>query len=219
MELFIDDKLGKISYQIEKSGTSDPILILAHGAGAGMDHPFMKHLSSEISKRGINVVRFNFPYIEQSRKAPGSPKHAIKTWEQIIARIKEEHKNIPLFISGKSYGGRMASHLLAAQPELKVRGIIYFGFPLHAPGRDSKERASHLTSVQIPQLFIQGTKDKLANFEMINEVVDTLASAKIHKIESGDHSFKVPKSIGNQETLIAEIAEESVKWIKSILDN
>lgn len=150
MELFLNDKLGKITYQFEGAPT-DPLatLIIAHGTGAGMDHPFMKDLSRNISQRGLNTVRFNFPYMEKGRKVPGSQKHALIAWQKIIEEIVTEYPRHPIFISGKSYGGRMASHLLIEEPETSAKGIIYFGSPLHAFGKGSKERADHLFELKI----------------------------------------------------------------------
>ena len=183
MKLFLNDKLGEITYEISKANDSEAVLIMAHGAGAGMHHPFMHQLADSIADLGIQTIRFNFPYMEKGRKAPGSPKDAIFTWKAMIEEVASKFPKAKIFMSGKSYGGRMGSHLLAEESNLLVAGIIYFGFPLHAPGRDSKDRAAHLGGVKVPQLFIQGKKDKLANFEMITEVVDELPKARIHDIE------------------------------------
>ena len=206
MELYLNDKLEKITYEIDDTPISDSVLILAHGAGAGMHHPFLTELSSLICGQGISVVRFNFPYMEKGRKAPGSPNDAIYCWREMIKEVQNIFRGKKVFASGKSYGGRMASHLLAEMPDLNVSGIIYFGFPLHAPGKDSKERAAHLGKVPIPQLFIQGTKDKLANIDLIREVVAELKEAEIAEIESGDHSFNTPKSVASKEDSMTQLA-------------
>lgn len=214
MELFLNDKLGKISVEIDEAKNSRAILILAHGAGAGMHHSFMLALSQKFASGDITVVRFNFPYMELGRKSPGSPKANIETWKIIISHFSEQFPNLPLFISGKSYGGRMASHLLAETQSEEVSGIVYFGFPLHAPGRDSKDRARHLPNVSAPQLFIQGSKDKLANLELMQEVVPSLQKAEIHVIDDGDHSFNVPKRSGKtKEDVINTLVEITRNWI------
>ncbi len=214
MELFLNDKLGKISLETEDATNPIAVLILAHGAGAGMHHPFMVSLGQKLSEKRISVVRFNFPYMEQGRKSPGSPKSNIETWQLVVEHIESAFPNIPIFISGKSYGGRMGSHLIAENDMSSVDGIIYYGFPLHAPGRDSKDRAAHLTDVKIPQLFLQGTKDKLANIEMIGEVVETLSTAEMSVLEDGDHSFNVPKRTGkSKEDVMSWLAEETTNWI------
>lgn len=217
MELFLNDKLGKISLEISEANKSKAILIIAHGAGAGMHHSFMQALSDETTALGMTAVRFNFPYMEQGRKSPGSPKSNIETWKLVISHIHKKHPKLPIFISGKSYGGRMGSHILAENHELPVRGIIYFGFPLHAPGRDSKDRATHLNEVKVPQLFLQGAKDKLANLDLMNEVVNDLSNAKMKVIEDGDHSFNVPKRSGKtKDKVIKFLADEATTWISQI---
>lgn len=213
MELFLNEKLGKISYEIDLAAEASPALILAHGAGAGMDHPFMVSLGKMISAKGINVIRFNFPYKEQGRKMPGSPKHAIEAWKGILSEVKRTYSKSPIFISGKSYGGRMGSHLLHEYPDKGVDGIIYFGFPLHAPGRDSIERAAHLAHIRIPQLFLQGTRDKLANIELMKEVTGKLSNAELHEIDSADHSFNVPKAVASKEEMMELLAQKTAEWI------
>lgn len=214
MELFLNDKLGKITYEISESADAIATLIIAHGAGAGMHHPFMVSLADTLSEVGINAIRFNFPYMEKGRKAPGSPKDAIAAWEHMITEASNVLPGLPIFMSGKSYGGRMGSHLLAEQSDTNAAGIIYFGFPLHAPGRDSKDRAAHLPEIKQSQLFIQGTKDKLANFEMITEVTNELPKAELVEIAHGDHSFNTPKSTGiTKEEMIKHLAQISADWI------
>lgn len=214
MELYLSEQLGKITYEVDDTPVSDSVLILAHGAGAGMYHPFIVSLAQSICDHGVSVVRFNFPYMEKGRKAPGSPRDAIYCWREMFKEVKKLFHGKRIFLAGKSYGGRMASHLLADDPELSVSGIIYFGFPLHAPGRDSKDRADHLDKVKVPQFFIQGTKDKLANIEMINEVIATLNDAEILEIESGDHSFKTPKSVASPAEIMGLLSGKASEWIQ-----
>jgi len=214
MKLFLNEKLGEISLTIDRSEGSHHVLMLAHGAGAAMDHPFMNQLAHAICSRAVNVVRFNFPYIEKGRKATGSQKDALFTWKHVISKCEELFPNESLFLSGKSYGGRMASHFLSEATDQSIRGIIYFGFPLHAPGKDTKDRALHLSSIQLPQLFIQGTKDKLANIDLMKEVIADLKDVQLELVEDGDHSFKVPKKSGvSQETIMTNIATATSKWI------
>ncbi|MFK7954328.1 MAG: alpha/beta family hydrolase [Ekhidna sp.] len=213
MELFLNDKLGKITLETELAKAPKAVVILAHGAGAGMNHPTMILISKKLNESNFHCVRFNFPYMEQGRKSPGSPKQNIATWEYVIQYIQSKYEGLPLFISGKSYGGRMASHLIAENSDLNVKGLIYFGFPLHAPGKDSKDRASHLCGINVPQLFLQGVKDKLANIELMREVVDELPNAKLVEIEYADHSFNVPKKSGfTHEEIISKLANEVKEW-------
>ena len=214
MELFLNDKLGKISYEINDTPVSTSVLILAHGAGAGMYHPFMVALAEALCNEGISVIRFNFPYLEAGRKAPGSPNDAIFTWHKMVEETEKIFYGKSLFVAGKSYGGRMASHLLA-EVKTNIKGIVYFGFPLHAPGRDSKDRANHLDTIDCPQLFIQGEKDKLATIELIREVVNDLPHATLHEISDADHSFHVPKSAGiSKSEMIRNLAKISADWMR-----
>lgn len=215
MELFLNDKLGKITAEIDKAAKAHAILILAHGAGAGMHHPFMNGVARSISEQEITVVRFNFPYMEQGRRSPGSPKANIETWKLVIDHIHAQFPGLPIFISGKSYGGRMASHLMADEPHASVKGLVYFGFPLHAPGRDSKDRAVHLKGLALPQLFLQGSNDKLANIHLIKEVLTELHKPTLLEIEHADHSFNVPKKSGKTKGEVLELlTSTTAKWIK-----
>ncbi|MEQ6168836.1 alpha/beta family hydrolase [Ekhidna sp. MALMAid0563] len=219
MELFLNDKLGKISVEIDRASRPQAVLIIAHGAGAGMHHPFMSTLARGIADEDIHAVRFNFPYMEQGRRSPGSPKANIETWRLIVEHIATIYEGLDIFISGKSYGGRMASHLMAETANDKVKGIIYYGFPLHAPGRDSKDRADHLSEVKVPQLFLQGSKDKLANIDMMDQVIGELSKVELEVIQDGDHSFNVPKKSGKtKEEVMDFLIKKSAKWIKSQLD-
>lgn len=219
MELFLNDKLGKITAEANEASRPQAVLIIAHGAGAGLHHPFMSGLATGIANEDIHVIRFNFPYMEQGRKSPGSPKANIETWKLVVDHISEMYPGLAIFISGKSYGGRMASHLIAESPIKEVKGIVYYGFPLHAPGRDSKDRAEHLSSVKVPQLFLQGSKDKLANIELMNEVVGGLSNVEMEVIQYGDHSFNVPKKSGKtKEEVMNHLIKKSAAWIKDQLD-
>jgi len=218
MELPLNENLGSIT--VESDEASDPVgvVIIAHGAGAGMHHPFMFDLSKEISSMGFHAVRFNFPYMEEGRKSPGSPKKNIEAWGLVIEHVHDKYPELPLFLSGKSYGGRMASHLLAENEIDYVKGIFYLGFPLHAPGKDSKDRADHLNKVQVPQLFLQGVKDKLANIVLMHEVVENLKKGSLIEIEAADHSFNVPKKVGiSKREMIQRLASLSVDFIKKIM--
>ncbi|MFY0686082.1 MAG: alpha/beta fold hydrolase [Cyclobacteriaceae bacterium] len=200
---------------ITESTSAKYVLLLAHGAGAPMTHSFMEQLAGELSQQNAHVVRFNFPYINQGRKMPGSPKPNIAAIGEMIDFCKEHLELLPLFISGKSYGGRMCSHWLQLHTEGPIGGIVYFGFPLHAPGKVGKSRADHLYEISHPQLFIQGTRDALANYVLMNEVVDNCQQASIHTIDHGDHSFKVSKKLTekSQSEIIHEIATVTNQWV------
>lgn len=193
------------------------IMVLAHGAGAGMTHSWMEQLALSLTGEGLTTLRFNFLYIEQGRRSPPSPKKAQQTIQDVVNYAHNAYPELPIFVGGKSYGGRMASHCAAQKTIPATEGLVFFGFPLHAPGRDSKNRADHLAEVAVPMLFLQGTKDKLANIQMITEVVNDLSKATLQSFESADHSFKVPKALGiDQETMIKNLAQATRSWIDTL---
>lgn len=185
------------------------IFTLAHGAGAAMDHSFMETLADSLSKVGIATLRFNFPFTEHKKGRPDSPAVAHATIEAAIAKARELNPKLPLFVSGKSFGGRMSSQFLAGHPECSVNGIIFYGFPLHPSGKPSIERAEHLKELKIPMLFLQGSKDTLATWDLIEEVCSSLRKATLVKLEGADHSFKAGK-----RDIISLLADETNKWVK-----
>lgn len=170
-------------------GTDRGTIVIAHGAGAGMDHPFLVGFAGALNDDGFATVRFDFPYRAQGRRMPGPAAHAIATWNAVMTTVRARTDG-PVWAAGKSYGGRMAS--MAAADGMDVAGLIYLGYPLHAPGKPEKPRAEHLPAVTAPQLFIEGTNDPfiqpLAQFE---EVVSTCRDAHVAWIDGGGHSFEV----------------------------
>ncbi len=213
-EIEVSEKAGRIQLELHESTDAQHCLILAHGAGAGMDHPFMKSLAKGIADKGIHIIRFNFPYKQKGKKMPGSPKESILALEKVAQFALERFPECAIILSGKSYGGRMSSHLVAEQPELGIKGLIYFGFPLHAPGRASMDRANHLADIAVPQLFLQGTNDALANFEMIKEVVKNQQKAKLIDFEQADHSFRTPKNAPMKSSEVFKaLIEKSSQWM------
>ncbi len=183
-------------------------MTISHGAGAGMDHIFMVQLATALADLGVATIRFNFPFAEQKKFRPDPPAVAHKTIEEVIAYVSKTYPSLPLFVSGKSFGGRMTSQLLAAHPNPAIRGIIFYGFPLHQAGKPSVDRAEHLKEVKVPMLFLQGTKDTLANIGLIETVCSSLPKAKLVKFEDADHSFKAKK-----ENNIEALARTTVQWI------
>lgn len=218
MHIFINEEIGSVHALINESKDPRYLLILSHGAGAGMQHAFMEQLAQDISARNGHVLRFNFPYMDAGKKLPGSPKVSQKT---ILAAVEDIHKkywDLPVFLSGKSYGGRMSSHVVAEGTAPEAKGLIYFGFPLHAPGKDGTKRADHLQSIRIPQLFIQGTLDKLANYELIKKVVKRQHKGELYAIEHADHSFKVAKKNQKKDhNIIGTLGKKTNDWICSLL--
>ncbi|MDX1629777.1 MAG: alpha/beta fold hydrolase [Fulvivirga sp.] len=215
VKIDIDVKPGVISGIFYIPKQMKALLVLAHGAGAGMTHPFMEGLAAHLAEHGIGTLRFNLPYMEAGKKAPGSPKDAMKGIEKAIATARDHYAETPIFVGGKSYGGRIASHLLAEETPKHVYGLIFYGFPLHAPGKSSTSRADHLKNVQVPLLFLQGKKDKLADYTLIEKVVSGLDQSDLIAFEHADHSFKRPKKVSKQ-SLIPMLAEKTHDWIKKI---
>lgn len=192
-------------------------VLMTHGAGAPMEHPFMSTSANLLVDRGISVLQYNFLYMEKGSKRPDPQKKTVSTIVQAI-RFQQSLSNLPLFIGGKSYGGRMSSWAVAENPSLPVNGLIYWGFPLHAPGRPSSDRAGHLEDISIPMLFMQGTRDALADLELLEPVIDKTKRGELFLIDEGDHSFKVPKRSGktNDEVLV-DLADKVRQWTHSII--
>jgi predicted alpha/beta-hydrolase family hydrolase len=174
------------------------LLVLAHGAGAGMRHPFLEDVARGLAGRGLGTLRFQFPYLEAGRRRPDAPAVATAAVRAAVARAAELAPGLPLFAGGKSFGGRMTSTAEAAEP-LDVAGLVFFGFPLHPPGRPGTQRADHLDAVRVPMLFLQGTRDEFAQLELLQPVCEGLGvRARLHLVEGADHSFRVPKRLGRR---------------------
>jgi uncharacterized protein len=190
-----------------------PALILAHGAGSDMDHPFLSFVHQALAQRGISCVKFNFPYTEARRKAPDTPERLARTWRAVIKRVRSELTPTVLFLGGKSMGGRIASQVVAAGEP--ASGLVFFGYPLHPAGRPEALRVKHLADINCPMLFIQGSRDRLCDLDSLKRVLPQLpASVTLHVIEEGDHSFRVPKRTGRTEQEIwNEIVETAGTWL------
>jgi uncharacterized protein len=204
----VSPEIGKVSAELVMPGKPICILTLAHGAGAGMNHEFMVAISKALAEKDVATLRFNFPFMENKKGRPDSPAVAHKAIERAINKAHELSPSLPLFASGKSFGGRMTSQYLATQPAVDVKGIIFFGFPLHQPGKPSIERAEHLKNVKTPMLFLQGTRDELASYDLIEKVCASLRSATLIKVEGANHAFKA----GKQE-IIPVLTDAARLWI------
>jgi len=188
--------------------------VFAHGAGAGMNHPFMQRAAEALEARGIAPHRFDFPYMQAKKSRPDPPALAEEAVRQAVAEAARQHPGLPILAGGKSFGGRMTSQAQASQPMPGVRGLVFFGFPLHPPGRPGTSRAEHLTAVDVPMLFLQGTRDEFGQLDLLQQVVRGLGDrATLHLVEDGDHSFKAPKRTGKSEAdVMNELADTFVQW-------
>lgn len=208
LKVSISESIGNVTTECVEPDTMKAILTLAHGAGAGMNHPFMVSLSDELAKLGIGTIRFNFPFTEHNKKRPDSPAVSHQTILAVAEFTNQQYPTTPLFLSGKSFGGRMSTQLLAINTIENSKGIILFGFPLHPTGKPSTERAAHLYDIKLPMLFLQGTRDTLAELSLIGKVCNELPLVTLVKFEGADHSFKAGK-----QNLIPLLAQTVGSWV------
>jgi uncharacterized protein len=189
--------------------------VLAHGAGAGMRHPFMAAVAAELAERGIATLRYQFPYMENRARRPDPPHVAQAAVRAAVAVVWRLLPGLPLVAGGKSFGGRMTSQAQAKAPLQGVRGLAFLGFPLHPAGRPSQERAKHLSDVEIPMLFLQGTRDALASLDQLEPVCHALGSrATLQLFAEADHSFHAPAKSGRTDAQIrGEMLDALAAWI------
>lgn len=209
---------GEVSALLCRPTKARRLLVLAHGAGAGMSHPFMASLADELAGVGVATLRYQFPYMEERRRVPDAPAVLLATVVAAVRAAAEAAPDLPLLAGGKSMGGRMTSQAAAQQPLEGVRGLVFFGFPLHPPKKPGTKRADHLAKVTIPMLFLQGTRDALADLALLRPVCARLgARATLHVIESADHAFHVLKSSGKtDEQALRELAETTASWAEAV---
>ena len=189
-------------------------LVLGHGAGAGQSSPWMVRAAQALADRGITCATFDFPYIAAGRKVPDRAPALEAHWRAVLDEAKTTFKKLPLFIGGKSMGGRISSHI-AAQGIEGVRGLIFFGYPLHPPGQPDKRRDAHLPSIKEPMLFIQGSADTFGNESELGALVPTLRNATLHIVANGDHSFKVRGGAKAVEAAFADVIDTAAAWIRT----
>jgi hypothetical protein len=190
------------------------LYVFAHGAGAGMQHRFMEAASALLAGHGIATLRYQFPYMEAGSRRPDSRATLLATVRAAVHAASEAAPDLPLLAGGKSMGGRMTSQAAAEAPLAGVRGLVFFGFPLHPAGRPSIERADHLGNVRLPMLFLQGERDKLAEPDLLRPVCAGLGErATLHLVPEADHSFHVPKRSGrSDDEVLAELAATVAQW-------
>jgi predicted alpha/beta-hydrolase family hydrolase len=209
------DSANAVSALLLRPSGARACFVFAHGAGAGMTHEFMERVSAGLCDRGVATLRYQFPYMEKGSRRPDAPAMAHATVRTAVAEAARCCPGLALFAGGKSFGGRMTSQAQALAPLAGVRGLAFLGFPLHPAGKPSDARAKHLSDVDIPMLFLQGTRDKLAELPLLEPVVRRLGtSASLHPVAEADHSFHVPARSGrNDREVMGEIIQTLSEWI------
>jgi uncharacterized protein len=210
---------GPVSGLLTRPRQARACFVFAHGAGAGMTHPFMAKVAAGLGERGIATLRYQFPYMEKGSKRPDPPSVAHAAVRAAVAEAARCCGGLPLIAGGKSFGGRMTSQAQAIAPLAGVRGLAFFGFPLHPAGKPSNDRAKHLADVHVPMLFLQGTRDTLAELTLLELVVKALgSSATLHPVRDADHSFHVLKRSGrNDNEVMGEILDAFAAWAGAIV--
>ena len=218
----------KLEFEVAKAGSVSALLIcpakaracyvFAHGAGAGMSHPFMETFATGLGERGVASLRYQFPYMEKGSRRPDPPAIAHAAVRAAVAEAGRACPGLPLIAGGKSFGGRMTSQAQAMAPLSGVQGLAFVGFPLHPAGKPSSDRARHLAEVKVPMLFLQGTRDTLAELALLEPVVAGLgALATLHLAREADHSFHVLARSGrNDREVMTEILDAFAGWISAV---
>jgi predicted alpha/beta-hydrolase family hydrolase len=201
--------------RVYPTASASAAIVLAHGAGAGQMSSFMVRVGRGLATRGIAAATFDFPYMRAGRRLPDPTAVLEAAWRNAIDTAREQFPGLPLFIGGKSMGGRIASHVAAAGIEPPVSGLVFLGYPLHPPGKPQQRRDAHLPRVTAPMLFVQGTRDAFGTADEIRTLLPSLHSATVYEVAGGDHSFKVPARGGlSPDEVINRILDEAVDWIR-----
>ena len=205
----------RVSALLQRPPSAQACCVLAHGAGAGMEHPFMTSIADLLPERGVATLRYQFPYMERGSKRPDSPKVAMAAVRAAVAAAARLVPELPLFAGGKSFGGRMTSQAQAALPLPGVRGLVFLGFPLHPPGEPGDARGDHLSRVEIPMLFFQGSRDEFAEFALLQKLAARLGPlATFWMFEDADHSFHVPARSGHTDDEVrTALADALAEWV------
>jgi uncharacterized protein len=208
----------QVSGLLEITKGSKLCLVLAHGAGAGMEHPFMAAIAQELAARDIATLRYQFPYMERGEKRTDAPPLCHATVRAAVAAAAQLIPELPLIAGGKSFGGRMTSQAQAVNPLTGVRGLAFFGYPLHPPDKPSIDRAAHLSKIKIPMLFLQGTRDNLADLTLLRPLVGELEiRATLKVLEGADHSFHVLKRSGRTDAEVKrEMIDAFIAWAENL---
>lgn len=211
------DAKGKVSAMLQSPDNPVAVMVLCHGAGAGMQHSHMQGLADTLEAVNVASFRFNFPYMQAGGNRTDNMPICVETIGNAVNETQEHYPDLPCFLGGHSFGGRMSSHFVAEKGN-SVAGLMYFSFPLHPANKPAIERADHLAGIRVPQLFLSGTRDDLAELTLLRGVVAKLPNATLHEIDTADHGFKVLKrSRKSPETVYEEIAGVMSQWIEQLL--
>jgi len=212
-------KEGSVSGLVLKPASPRALYVFAHGAGAGMTHRSMASIAEGLYQRGIATLRYQFLYMEKKSGRPDPPKLAQAVVRAAVAEARASMPNLPLFAGGKSFGGRMTSGAQAVEPLDGVKGLVFLGFPLHPAGKPGRERADHLAQVQIPMLFLSGTRDALAELDLLEPVARSLGErATLKLFDHADHSFHVPAKSGRKDAeVLTEILDDFAAWVDKVI--
>lgn len=215
LQFIISAKVGVVTGLVQKPADAKALLVLAHGAGAGMWHKFMNDTAAGLAERGVATFRYNFPYMEKRIKRPDSEAVMLETVRAAVATAHKIADGLPLFAGGKSMGGRMTSLAAAQAPLAGVAGLVYLGFPLHAMGKPGAERGDHLSQIAVPQLFLQGSRDGLADLKLLKPLCKKLGKqTELFIVEGGDHSFHMLKSARKtDEQALLAVIDMAAKWM------
>jgi predicted alpha/beta-hydrolase family hydrolase len=218
-EIVIDAgaRSGEVAGLLQIPSQASRLLVFAHGAGAGMRHAFMDSMASALGEHGIATLRYQFPYMQKKSGRPDPPAVLQATVRGAVRAGAAAAPDLTLLAGGKSMGGRMTSLAAAEEPLEGVHGIVFFGFPLHPAGSASSERGAHLSRVTLPTLFLQGTRDRLADLELLRPLLAAIPLATLKIFEGADHSFHLPKSAGRTDSdVLSEIARTVADWARSL---
>lgn len=209
---------GEVSAVLDLPAGPFACYVFAHGAGAGMAHAFMATVAEGFVQRGVAVLRFQFPFMEQGSRRTDAPPVAQAAVRAAVQAAAERMPGLPLFAGGKSFGGRMTSQAQASEPLPGVRGLVFVGFPLHPAGKPSTQRADHLADVEVPMLFLQGTRDALAELDLVRQVTAGLRErATLHVVDGADHAFHVLVRSGRNDAQVRdEILDAAVAWMRPL---
>lgn len=218
LAITLGDGMGQVSGLLTRPENARALYVLAHGAGAGMRHPFLERMARGLGDHAIATLRYQFPFMERRARRPDPPTVAERTVRAAVTEAAGAAPGLPLVAGGKSFGGRMTSAAQANEALPGVRGLVFVGFPLHPPGRPGTARAEHLFRIEVPMLFLQGTRDEFAELELLRPVIKRLGErATLALVEGGDHSFRVPKRSGRTDAAVFdELVGTIAAWVSEV---